>query len=150
VIPTEVRDGRVMVFNGHVALTFFLLNDSGRNSTNDAPATYGPSTSLWGKYRCFYSSNGAPRPGWTPDPMMVGIRSPDGLVVGSCTSHPGVLGEEPGKTGRRPVLKYRVPHGSQPRPGQAPDPRWTAGWARHPGVLGSIPMSELSQAQVDR
>jgi hypothetical protein len=34
---------------------------------------------------------------------MVGIRSPDGLVVGSCTSHPGVLGsipkrEEPGKT----------------------------------------------------
>jgi hypothetical protein len=36
---------------------------------------------------------------------MVGIRSPDGLVVGSCTSHPGVLGsipkrEEPGKTGQ--------------------------------------------------
>ena len=35
---------------------------------------------------------------------MVGIRSPDGLVVGSSTSHPGVLGsvpkrEEPGKTG---------------------------------------------------
>jgi hypothetical protein len=48
---------------------------------------------------------------------MVGIRSPDGLVVGSCTSHPGVLGsipkrEEPGKTGRHPVLKYLVPHGS--------------------------------------
>ena len=38
--------------------------------------------------------------------------------VGSCTSHPEVLGsipkrEEPGKTGRHPVLKYRVPHGSQ-------------------------------------
>jgi len=38
------------------------------------------------------------------DPPMVGIRSPIGLVVGSCTSHPGVLGsipkrEEPGKTG---------------------------------------------------
>ena len=50
--------------------------------------------------------------------VMVGIRSPDGLVVGSCTSHPGVLGsipkrEEPGKTGRHPVLKYRVPHGYQ-------------------------------------
>jgi hypothetical protein len=34
------------------------------------------------------------------------------------TSHPGVLGsipkrEEPGQTGRHPVLKYRVPHGSQ-------------------------------------
>jgi hypothetical protein len=59
-----------------------------------------------------------PRPEWAPDPLMVGIRSPDGLVVGSCTSHPGVLGsipkrEEPGKTGRHPVLKYRVPHGSQ-------------------------------------
>ena len=33
-----------------------------------------------------------PRPGWAPDPLMVGIRSPDGLVVGSCTSHPEVLG----------------------------------------------------------
>ena len=58
---------------------------------------------------------------------MVGIRPPDGLVVGSCTSQPGVLGlipkrEEPGKTGSHPVLKYRVPHGSQPRPGWAPDP----------------------------
>jgi len=47
---------------------------------------------------------GQPRPGWAPDPPMVGIRSPIGLVVGSCTSHPGVLGsipkrEEPGKTG---------------------------------------------------
>ena len=35
----------------------------------------------------------------------------------ACTSHPGVLGsipkrEEPGKTGRHPVLKYRVPRGS--------------------------------------
>jgi hypothetical protein len=41
---------------------------------------------------------------------MVGIRSPDGLVVGCCTSHPGVLGsipkrEEPWKTVRHPVLK---------------------------------------------
>jgi hypothetical protein len=57
-----------------------------------------------------------PRPGWAPDSLMVGIRLPDGLVVGSCNSHPGVLGskrEEPGKTGRHPVLKYRVPHGSQ-------------------------------------
>ncbi len=37
------------------------------------------------------------------DPPTVGIRSPIVLVVGSCTSHPGVLGsipkrEEPGKT----------------------------------------------------
>jgi len=50
----------------------------------------------------------------------------------SCTSHPGVLGsipkrEEPGKTGRHPVLKYRVPHGSQPRPGWAPDPQCVMG-----------------------
>jgi hypothetical protein len=50
---------------------------------------------------------------------MVGIRSPVSLVVGSCTSHPGVLGsipklEEPGKTGAPcDVIKYLVPHGSQ-------------------------------------
>jgi len=58
-----------------------------------------------------------PRPGWAPDPLMVGIRSPIGQVVGSCTSHPGVLGsipkrEEPGKTGA-PCVKVpgssRVP-----------------------------------------
>jgi len=58
-----------------------------------------------------------PRPGWAPDPLMVGIRSPIGLVVESCTSHPGVLGsipkrEEPGKTGA-PCVKVpgssRVP-----------------------------------------
>ncbi len=58
-----------------------------------------------------------PRPGWAPDPPMVGIRSPIGLVVGSCTSHPGVLGsirkrEEPRKTGA-PCVKVpgssRVP-----------------------------------------
>jgi hypothetical protein len=58
-----------------------------------------------------------PRPGWAPDPLMVGIRSPIGLVVGSCTSHPGVLGSilnerNQGKQAH-PVLKYRVPHGSQ-------------------------------------
>ena len=34
------------------------------------------------------------RPGWAPDPLMVGIRSPNGLV-GSCTSHSGVLGSIP-------------------------------------------------------
>ncbi len=58
-----------------------------------------------------------PRPGWAPDPPRVGIRSPIGLVVGSCTRHPGVLGsipkrEEPGKTGA-PCVKVpgssRVP-----------------------------------------
>jgi hypothetical protein len=67
------------------------------------------------KYRVPHGSQ--PRPGWAPDPLMVGIRSPDGLVVGSCTSHPGVLGsipkrEEPGKTGA-PCVKVpgssRVP-----------------------------------------
>jgi hypothetical protein len=53
-----------------------------------------------------------PSPGWAPDPLMVGIRSPDGLVVAwACTSNPGVLGlipkrEEPGKTGRHPVLNF--------------------------------------------
>jgi hypothetical protein len=59
-------------------------------------------------------------------PPWVGSRSPDGWDQiprwaggWACTSHPGVLGsfpkrEEPGKTGRHPVLKYRVPHGSHP------------------------------------
>jgi len=54
------------------------------------------------KYRVPHGS--PPRHGWAPDPPMEGIRSPIGLVVGSCTIHPGVLGsipkrEEPGKTG---------------------------------------------------
>ena len=65
---------------------------------------------------CFITENTQqPRPGWAPDPLMVGIRSPDGLVVGSCTSHPGVLGsipkrEEPGKTGAPSV---KVPGSSR-------------------------------------
>ena len=59
-------------------------------------------------------------------PAWVGSRSPDGWDQiprwaggWACTSHLGVLTgssrpkrEEPGKTGRHPVLKYRVPHGS--------------------------------------
>ena len=61
------------------------------------------------KYRVPHGSQ--PRHGWVPDPPMVGIRSPIGLVVGSCTSHPGVLGlipkrEEPGKTGA-PCVKVQ-------------------------------------------
>ena len=72
-------------------------------------------------FKCRVPHGSQPRSGWAPDPPMVGIRSPDGLVVGSCTSHPGVLGsipkrEEPGKTGRYPVLKYLVPHGSHTIP----------------------------------
>ena len=55
----------------------------------------------------------------------LGSRSPDGWDQiprwaggWACTSHPGVLDskrEEPEKTGRHPVLKYRVPQGSNPR-----------------------------------
>jgi hypothetical protein len=77
------------------------------------------------------------RPGLAPDPLMVGIRSPDGLVVGLA---PATLefwvrfpnGRNQGKQAH-PVLKYRVPQGSQPRPG-CPGlqiPRW----------LGSDPLS---------
>jgi hypothetical protein len=75
------------------------------------------------KYRVPHGSQ--PRPGWAPDPLMVVIKSPDGLVVGLAPAtlelwvrfpcHP--KREEPGKTGRHPVLKYWVPHGSQ-RDGQ--------------------------------
>ncbi len=62
----------------------------------------------------------------THDPPWAVSRSPDGWDQiprwaggWACSSHPGVLGsipkrEEPGKTGRHPVLKYRVPHGSHP------------------------------------
>ena len=62
-------------------------------------------------------------PGWAPDPLMFGIISPDGLVVGLAPAT--LLGsipkrEEPGKTGRHPVFKYRVPHGSHLHP---PPPR---------------------------
>ena len=68
-----------------------------------------------------------PRPGWAPDPLMVGIRSPNGLVVGSCTSHPGVLGsipkrEEPGKTGA-PCVKVPVSSRVPVRDGQT-SPHW--------------------------
>jgi hypothetical protein len=42
------------------------------------------------KYRVPHGSQ--PRPGWDPDPLMVGIRSPDGMVVGSCPRHPGGFG----------------------------------------------------------
>jgi hypothetical protein len=46
----------------------------------------------------YCSNKHTPAPPWVvPDPLMVGIRSPDGLVVGSCTSHPGVLGSIPTK-----------------------------------------------------
>ena len=97
-----------------------------------------------------------PRPGWVPDPPMVGIRSPIGLVVGSCTSHPEVLGsipkrEEPGKTDA-PCVK--VPGSSRvpAPPWWTPDPLMVGirslvsmvvgSCTRHSGVLGSIPKRE--------
>jgi hypothetical protein len=67
-----------------------------------------------------------PRPGWAPDPLMVGIRSPDGLVVGLAPATLEFWVRFPNERNQgkqaHPVLKYRVPHGSQPRPGWAPDP----------------------------
>ena len=71
---------------------------------------------------CNRSCSNKTHPPWvgsrSPDTCIgVGIRSPIGLVVGSCTSHPGVLGlipkrEESGKTGA-PCVKVpgssRVP-----------------------------------------
>ncbi len=88
--------------------------------------------------------------GWAPDPPMVGIRSPIGLVVGSCTSHPGVLGsipkrEEPGKTGA-PCVK--VP-GSSRVPGRNNLPLWhgaggaglLTGTRRRPAAEDGVPPS---------
>ena len=93
--------------------------------------------------------------------LMVGIRSPDGLVVGLAPQLPWSFGfvskrEEPGKTGRHPGLKYRGPHGSQPRPGWAPDPLMVGirspdglvvGSCSHPGVLGSFPNERNQEKQ---
>jgi hypothetical protein len=77
----------------------------------------------------------------TPYPMMVGNRSPDGMVVGSCTSHPGVLGSQApsernqGKQGATltrsssschpPFTQYPVPSRSLVRDGQtSPHVSW--------------------------
>jgi hypothetical protein len=88
------------------------------------------------KYRVPHGSQ--PRHGWAPDPPMVVIKSPVCLVVGSCTSHPGVLGsipkrEEPGKTGA-PCVKVpgssRVPD----RPGRYGEAQAAAAsWRAHDG-----------------
>ena len=117
------------------------------------------------KYRVPHGSQ--PRPGWAPDPPMVGIRSPIGLVVGSCTSHPGVLGsipkrEEPGKTGapcvkvpgssRVPSFIAHVLHSPPPPPANSfvigPAVINTTG--RHPGGgdrdgmdLGSVTLKRI-------
>jgi hypothetical protein len=77
------------------------------------------------------------RPGWAPDPPMVGIRSPIGLVVGSCTSHPGVLGsipkrEEPGSPGKTGAPCVKVPGSS--RPG-------SQGKQAHPVLKYRVPVS---------
>ena len=57
-----------------------------------------------------------PRPGWAPDPLMVGIKSPDGLVVGLAptTLEFGVRFPNERNQGKQahPVLKYLVPHRS--------------------------------------
>ena len=97
-----------------------------------------------------------PRPGWAPDPLMVWIRSPDGLVVGFAPATLEFWVRFPNERNQgkqaHPVLKYRVPHGSQPRPGWAPDPLMVGirspdglvvgSYTSHPGVLGSIPKRE--------
>jgi hypothetical protein len=64
------------------------------------------------------ASPSRPRPGWAPDPLMVGIRSPDGLVVGSCTSHPGVLGPIPNERNHTAGHTVRTQHGVTASAGQ--------------------------------
>jgi hypothetical protein len=59
------------------------------------------------------------------------------------TAGPIIKREETGKTGRHPVLKYRVPHVSNPAtPGLTPDRGWAC--TSHPGGLGSIPKRETN------
>jgi hypothetical protein len=83
------------------------------------------------KYRVPHGSQ--PRPGWAPDPLMVGIRSPDGLVVGlaPATLEMGSFPkrEEPGKTGA-PCVK--VPGSSR-----VPAPPWVG--SRSPDGWDQIP-----------
>jgi hypothetical protein len=66
-----------------------------------------------------------PRPGWAPDPLMVGIRSPDGLVVGLAPATLEFWVRFPNERNQgkqaHPVLKYRVPQGSH----SAPPPPFT-------------------------
>jgi len=94
-----------------------------------------------------------PRPGWAPDPPMVGIRSPIGLVVGSCTSYPGVLGsipkrEEPGKTGRKLCSSTGFLTGLTPMVGiRSPIGLVVGSCTSHPGVLGSIPKREIPKRE---
>ena len=77
-----------------------------------------------------------PRHGWAPDPPMVGIRSPIGLVVGSCNLEFWVRFPNERNQGKQahPVIKYRVPHGShfhaagrRKESGAATPTRWVAG-----------------------
>jgi hypothetical protein len=94
--------------SGEVAVVQFIL--FGRNAIA-YPRRYKPTNQVFPNITtpCAY----------LPHPRTwVGSRSPLGCWVG-CPRQPGVLGsipkrEEPGKTGRHPVLKYRVPHGSHP------------------------------------
>jgi hypothetical protein len=62
------------------------------------------------------AARAAPRPGWAPDPLMVGIRSPDGLVVGLAPATLEFWVRFPNERNQgkqaHPVLKYRVPQGS--------------------------------------
>ncbi len=93
--------------------------------------------------RPLLADNWLPRPGWAPDP-----RSPIGLVVGSCTSHPGVLGsipkrEEPGKTETHPVLSTGFLTGPSLALGGLPKKltRLAMGELQIPRWLGSDPLS---------
>jgi hypothetical protein len=61
-----------------------------------------------------------PRPGWAPDPLMVGWWL--GLAPATLEFWVRFPNERNQGKQAHPVLKYRVPYGSQPRPGWAPDP----------------------------
>jgi hypothetical protein len=69
----------------------------------------------------FKSATVTPCPGWAPDPDgwdQILIPPPMGWWLGLVPWSFGFDSkrEEPGKTGRHPLLKYRVPHGSHPPP----------------------------------
>ena len=81
------------------------------------------------KYRARHGSQ--PRHGWAPDPRWLGLDplSAWWLGLAPVTLEFWVRFPNERNQGKQahPVLKYRVPHGSQPRHGWAPDPRGN-GW----------------------
>jgi hypothetical protein len=115
-MPEKGKDIKYRTFHTHGQLTGFDMkyrNNTGQNRTIRDKMKYQQAHPVF-KYRFLKV---LPRPGWAPDPLMVGIRSPDGLVVGLAPATLEFWVRFPNERNQgkqaHPVLKYRVPQGSQ-------------------------------------